>query len=108
MSLEDALLRVFHQIAGGFWQGIFFLLGILGCIALALLIISLIRISKRRSQIAYDQQQRKKLEIAPDGTPMPPLGRGLCDNCGEIFEKIYYLPTGPKLCPSCYKTSHAT
>ena len=42
MSLEDALLRIFNQIAGGFWMGVSFLLGILGCIALALVIISLI------------------------------------------------------------------
>lgn len=107
MSLEDALWNIFQRIVEGFWTGVFYLLGLLAVIALLLVIISLIRLSKRRALIAYEQQQRKKLEIAPDGTALPPLGRGLCDNCGELFDKIYYLPAGPKLCPPCYKALHA-
>ena len=108
MSLEDAFITIFRQIASGFWSAIWFLVGLLGCIALVLVIISLLRLSKRRTQIALERRRREKLEITLDGAPLPPLARGLCDNCHEFFDKIYFLPAGSKLCPTCWRALHAT
>ena len=103
MSLEDAFITIFRQIASGFWSAIWFLGGLLGCIALVLVIIALLRLSKRSAQITFERHQNKKLEIAPNGTPLPTLGRGICDECAQLFEKVYFLPAGDKLCPGCFQ-----
>jgi hypothetical protein len=49
------------------------------------------------------QHQRQQERLRPDGKPYPPMGRGMCDQCARAFERVYFLPTGRRLCPDCYK-----
>lgn len=42
-----------------------------------------------------------KEHFRPDGTPYPPFGRGMCDRCAQVFDKVYYIPDR-RLCPACY------
>jgi hypothetical protein len=52
-----------------------------------------------------DRQARME-RVQSDGTPYPPAGRGLCDSCQNGFDKVYYLCSGQRLCPSCYEKLH--
>ena len=53
-----------------------------------------------RRKRADRQNYHRKYQ--PDGQPYPPAGRGLCDNCGQIYEQVYHLPSGGRRCPRCY------
>lgn len=52
---------------------------------------------KRAEQKDYEQKHR------PDGAAYPPASRGLCDSCQNCFEKVYFLPSGARLCENCYE-----
>lgn len=56
---------------------------------------------RRDRKRAAQAEQRRKFQ--PDGQPYPPAGRGLCDGCGRMFDKVYHLPTGERRCPLCYE-----
>ncbi len=51
----------------------------------------------RRARIEAD-----RIAKGPDGRPLPPSGRGLCDICEKPFDKVYHLPTGRRVCEGCY------
>ncbi len=73
--------------------------------AAILLVLALvgIKIFIRRCRTARAAAQERKLKYQPDGRPYPPFARGLCDNCQDGFDRVYYLPSGARLCPDCYK-----
>lgn len=56
-----------------------------------------------RSRKKRAERERQRLKYRADGQPYPPSGRGLCDRCEQSYEKIYFLPTGQRLCPTCYE-----
>ena len=37
----------------------------------------------------------------------PPAAAGLCDRCGRVFESVYYLPSGTRLCANCFGEQQA-
>jgi hypothetical protein len=91
-----------------FALNIFVLIGLLIALAagVILLIAALIglklwiwHVAKRRSDARYQRERFRS-----DGELFPPAGRGLCDRCGEAYEKVYYLPSGERLCPDDYRT----
>ncbi len=56
-----------------------------------------------RARVENAERQDYLLKHRPDGRAYPPFGRGLCDNCNQAFEKVYFLPSGTRLCPDCYQ-----
>ncbi len=98
------LLQVDKKTLG---QNLYFLIGfwifvVLAVIALIATLTMKNYLKWRAEKEHYAIERRKKL-FAPDGTPYPPAARGLCDNCGKAFEKVYHLKTGRRLCKSCYE-----
>lgn len=69
---------------------------------LVIFLIALVRfqIWRLRQRRAYAQALAAKTQ--PNGEPYPPAGRGLCDRCGQAFDKVYHLRSGQRLCPACY------
>ncbi|HDY66005.1 MAG TPA: hypothetical protein ENH84_07235 [Phycisphaerae bacterium] len=45
--------------------------------------------------------ERQKLDA--NGRPYPSKGRGLCDECGGMSEEVFFLPTGRRMCKTCYE-----
>jgi hypothetical protein len=43
----------------------------------------------------------------PDGTPLPPMGEGVCERCQTVSEALYHLPSGRRLCRDCYESTEA-
>jgi hypothetical protein len=89
---------------------IFFLVGVLLALGVGMfLLVALLtglklwRWSRAERQIR-DEYMRERYR--PDGQPYPPAARGICDRCGGAFEKVYYLPTGQKLCQYDYDVLH--
>lgn len=85
-----------------FGGNIFLLIGLLlmSGIVIFLLIASwttikvyLFRKSQRRAEAKYRSER-----FAPDGTPLPPVRRGICERCNQVRDRVYFLPTGERLC----------
>lgn len=44
--------------------------------------------------------ERQKFDA--NGQPYPSKGRGLCDECGKMAGEVFFLPTGRRMCKTCY------
>jgi len=44
-----------------------------------------------------------RIHIGPDGLPYPPVGRGLCEVCAIVSDKVYHLASGQRMCEDCYR-----
>lgn len=49
-----------------------------------------------------EQEQARRAVDQRTGRPYPPASRGFCDRCRRACEKVYYLPSGRRLCQACY------
>ena len=49
------------------------------------------------------RQEAHDAKFRPDGAAYPPSGEGMCDACQKGLDKVYYLPTGRRLCSTCYQ-----
>ncbi|MFP4353715.1 MAG: hypothetical protein ACLFUJ_01235 [Phycisphaerae bacterium] len=54
-----------------------------------------VRQSRAEAQAALNRLDRR-------GQLKPPTGRGLCDVCQHLSDSVLFLPTGQRLCPTCY------
>jgi hypothetical protein len=52
---------------------------------------------------AKAQRDRHARKFDAGGRRLPPSGRGLCHRCEAVHESVYCLPTGRRLCPTCYQ-----
>lgn len=57
---------------------------------------------QKRSQAAYEASR-----TGPDGQPLPPRARGLCEGCQTVQDEVYHTPAGRRLCRACYWQSLA-
>ena len=57
----------------------------------------------RQYRVRRARQQDYREKHRSDGTAYPPTCRGLCDNCQSYGEKLYFLPSGQRLCEECYE-----
>ncbi len=89
-----------------FGQNIWLLVGILTA---ALLLFFLLTVGLtglkvwlfRRGQEQGERESRLERSF-PDGSPKPPVGPGLCDQCGHAFPDVFHLPSGTRRCGGCY------
>jgi len=85
---------------------IFFLIGLLFwlfVLALVLILaVSLVRnyFWRRQKQAAARADFREKHDA--NGKRLPDFQRGICDRCGQVEDKVYFFPAGPKICHKCY------
>ncbi len=82
---------------------IFCFLALIALAILALLLIGWLKATLLRIRVGNASIASGIARIGPDGNPYPPLGRGLCDNCGKGVDMVYFLPSGKRLCKRCYK-----
>ncbi len=90
--------------------------GLLIAVPLVLLILLFVTLStiillkallwQNRKRRAYRQAMKEKYR--PDGLPYPPAGRAMCDVCQKPHEKVYFLPSGQRLCTNCYESLKMT
>lgn len=55
------------------------------------------------AQFKKAQRAYRKDKFRPDGQPYPPSDRGICNTCGQAFEKVYFLEANQRACPQCYQ-----
>jgi hypothetical protein len=90
-----------------FGANIFLLIGLLlaAAVGFLLLITVWMLVKAWLWQIAERREKRRvhRESFRPDGEPYPPFDRGICDRCGRAIDKVYYLPSGERLCPEDYE-----
>lgn len=93
-----------------FLMNMYLLIALLVLLAIAvpllLLLISYIRIRLWQHGVKRAEREDYRLKHRPDGSEYPPFGPGLCDNCEQASDKVYFLVSGPRLCPHCYESMH--
>ena len=111
MILANAQLGMFASDAQ---MGMFLIFCLFGLVVLAILavvagtflttaLVTALKWLRWRSQVHEAAEQHQRERVRPDGQPYPPADRGMCDLCSQATEKVYYLPTGRRLCPACYE-----
>ncbi len=73
-----------------------------GGFVLTLCFLVLVKYIIRRVKGVVIDAKIKAERIGPDGRAYPPSGCGVCDNCTAADNKVYYLPSGKRLCRKCY------
>ncbi len=63
----------------------------------------LLRVLTWRAEVRRAQKHAARARLRDNGQPYPPADRGLCDVCARAFEKVYYLPSGQRMCEDCYR-----
>lgn len=88
----------------------YFLLGLLVALTVlavvTIVVIAVIRARLWQASVKRAERKDWQLKHRPDGQPYPPSGRGICDSCQKQSEKVYYLESGPRVCPECYEKMH--
>lgn len=88
-----------------FGENIALLIGILTCTGFAALIGIILYTSlraahtarnSRKSLDAYDTSRRDAR-----GRPLPPMGPGICEQCGDARKPVHFLLNGTRLCREC-------
>ena len=89
-----------------FAQNIALLGGLLVCAGVSIALFVSIWIGLRVARFRLQQKQAAdalhRSRTGPDGRPLPPAARGLCDRCGIPYDRVYHLPDGRRRCESCY------
>ena len=87
-------------------QSIYLLLGILLFLLITAVIVIVFwtgfRIWFSRLRQRRDDDRLHEMRHRSDGRPLPPIGEGMCDRCQGVFDAVYHLPSGRRLCRGCY------
>jgi hypothetical protein len=92
-----------------FRLNIHLLLGILACLGIGLVLVLAfwtgIRawLFHKRQEASDGEFRRTKLDA--EGRPLPPVGRGICQACGRVSDRVFFLETGAKVCEDCFGES---
>ena len=81
------------------------LIGILTCAGLALILGVVLYTTLRATHAARKSQKGlaafEKSRRDAQGRPLPPVGMGVCANCGLAATHVHFLPDGTRLCRDC-------
>jgi len=78
------------------------IVGLIVILLLGVAAMTMVRVWEWPRLLRNERRRRWRQKFRPDGRPYPPSAAGLCDECQQAFEKVYYMPTGRRLCPDCY------
>lgn len=82
---------------------IFCFLALIALVIVAFVLLGWLKATLWQARVGKAAIASRIASTGPDGKPNPPSGRGLCDNCGKVLEKVLFLPSGRRLCKKCYK-----
>ncbi len=82
---------------------VIFLLALFGVVVLAVWTAVRAMLFTRRQR--REEAAARAAKLDHDGRPLPPASEGLCDRCQRAFNRVYHVPSGPRLCPMCYELS---
>jgi hypothetical protein len=99
-TIDWALLRE----AGAIVCGLLFAGLVLLIVAGVITVITLIKMQRHKQRMKALREEWQTEHYDADGRPRPPSARGLCDGCARASEKVYFLPSGRRLCEACYAT----
>lgn len=89
-----------------------FLLGLLVFLALLLIVAIAVwtglKVWVFRVRSSRAQREEHERKHGPDGRTLPPVGEGICERCQGVFQEVFHLPSGRRLCRSCYEISDAS
>jgi hypothetical protein len=94
---------IFEHWARNLFPLLLFLGTLVVSAVLAVILFAYVRGVIWRAWTDYLQRRDARQKARPDGTPYPPAGRCLCDKCQKHFEQVYFLDSGTRLCPDCYR-----
>ena len=95
-----------------FGLNLYYLIGILIVLALAvpllILATAMLRARAHRAKVDRAERDHQASLFGPDGQAVPPTAPGLCDDCSVVYDDVYHLPDGRRLCKHCYHAGPAT
>ncbi len=90
-----------------FAQNIFLLIGLLFCGVVGLVLVVVVWIAIKlawwRWQRVLVEREMRRTRYDENGDPLPPASHGACDICGNVFDVVYNLPDGSRLCWYCHR-----
>ena len=95
-----------HTFAINIYVLIALLVLLVVAVILLILLISYIRIRLWQRDVKKAEHEDYQSKHRPDGSEYPPFGRGICDSCEQVSDKVYFLESGPRLCFDCYNSMH--
>jgi len=84
------------------WRLVFFLVKLVALAVVAVLAVSLVRGLLWRGGARLAQKREEREQRDSQGRPLPPSGRGFCDQCGHRFDQVFFMPSGERRCRRCY------
>jgi len=64
-----------------------------------------VRYVHERLRTAAMRRARQEERLDAAGRPLPPAAPGLCDTCQKAADRVYYMPSGKRLCEACFRNS---
>lgn len=94
-----------------FGQNIYLLIAVIFLLALFGVIVFAGWTALRAALFTWRQRREEEAvraaKLDRDGRPLPPVAEGLCDRCQRAFNRVYHVPGGQRLCPTCYELALA-
>ena len=56
-----------------------------------------------RVEYSINRKIAERRRFDANGRRYPSKSRGLCDECGVMSEGVFFLPTGRRMCKTCYE-----
>ena len=90
---------------------LYWALGVIVTIALSLavsfaLYMAIRAVLFRRARIRAERGIHRPHGPDPGAPGLPPRAPGLCQSCGRVFDALYHLPSGRRLCDNCLPASN--
>jgi len=80
---------------------ILFILGIV--LVIGTILFAYVRATMRERRSKRDIEVSERAKYRSDERLLPPSQRGLCSGCEKVFDKVYCMPSGERLCQKCYE-----
>lgn len=88
-----------------FGENIALLIGILTCLGLGTVLFLVVYVTlratyaARRSAKGLEHYEMSRRDA--QGRVLPPIGHGICQQCGRVPPHVYFLADGTRLCRDC-------
>ena len=93
------------NLAGAIFGGLMKACGWLGLLVLILAVATAVQLLRHRQRLRALKAEWRAEHVDAAGRPLPPAAPGLCEACKKAFDKVYYLPSGRRLCEACYRAA---
>ncbi len=86
-----------------FWLLIFVPIAVAFMVVVFIAALTAAKYLASRVEYSVNRKIAERRRFDANGRGYPSKGRGLCDECGGMSEEVFFLPTGRRMCKTCYE-----